>query len=95
MSGNVRTVMNTHTNTTATGTPAVDKYYATGETDVKTISQLPRGEYFKFSDKPAAKVWKLGSYDRSARAYWADDCSDISNGKLVKADRYVFVGFTY
>lgn len=86
---------NTYTNTMAAGTPAVDNYYATGETDVKTIRELPRGEYFKLSDRRTAKVWKLGAYDYSARAYWADDCSDISNGKLVKADRYVFVGFTY
>jgi hypothetical protein len=87
--------MNIQNTTTATGIPAVDKYYATGETDVKTIDQLSRGEYFKFSDKPSAKVWRLAAYDRSARAYWADDCSDISNGKLVKSDRYVFVGFDY
>ena len=86
--------MNTHTSN-GHGVPAVDNYYATGETDAKTISELPRGEYFKFSDKRTAKVWRLGAYDRSARAYWADDCSDISNGKLVKSDRYVFVGFTY
>ena len=84
-----------HTPTTGHGESAVDKYYAIGETDIKTIDQLPRGEYFKFSYKPSAKVWRLGAYDRSARAYWADDCSDISSGKLVKADRYVFTGFTY
>ena len=87
--------MKNQNTTTATGIPAVDKYHATGETDVKTIDQLSRGEFFKFSDKISAKVWRLGAYDRSARAYWADDCSDISNGKLVKSDRYVFVGFDY
>jgi hypothetical protein len=59
------------------------------------VRNLPRGEYFKLSDKPSAKVWKLGAYDYAERAYWADDCSDISNGKLVKASRPVFVGFTY
>jgi hypothetical protein len=59
------------------------------------VAALPRGEYFKLSDKQSAKVWKLGEYDRSARSYWAEDCDDISNGKLVKGSRAVFVGFTY
>jgi hypothetical protein len=77
------------------GGSAVDNYHATGETDARMVCELSRGEYFKLSDKRAAKVWKLGAYDYSARAYWADDCSDISNGKLVKSDRWVFVGFTY
>ena len=87
--------MKQNTTHTAAEASAADNYYAAGETDVKTIRELPRGEYFKLSDKRTAKVWKLGAYDYSARAYWADDCSDISNGKLVKGDRYVFVGFTY
>jgi hypothetical protein len=82
-------------NTNGHGKTAVDKYYATGETDMKMICNLSHGQWFKLSDKPSAKVWQLGAYDYSARAYWADDCSDISNGRLVKPDRYVFVGFTY
>ena len=87
--------VDTRTTTGAGNSAAQDKYHAIGETDAQMVCDLPRGEYFKLSDKLAAKVWKLGAYDRSARAYWADDCSDISNGKLVKADRYVFTGFTY
>jgi hypothetical protein len=67
----------------------------TGTGSISAVRDLPRGEYFKLNDKPSAKVWKLGNYDRSARGYWADDCSDISNGKLVKGSRVVFVGFTY
>ncbi len=59
------------------------------------VRDLPRGEYIKLSDKPAAKVWKLGAYDRSARAYWATDCGDLSHGKLLKGARLVVVGFTY
>ena len=95
MSSNVRTVMNAHTNTTATGTPAVDNYYATGETDMKMVCNLGRKRLFKLSNKRSAKVWELGEYDYSSRAYWAHDVSDISNGRLVKSTRYVFVGFTY
>lgn len=67
----------------------------TGTGNFSAVRSLPCGEYFKLSDKPSAKVWKLGKYDRSARGYWADDCDDISNGKLLKGSRVVFVGFTY
>ena len=67
----------------------------TGTGNLSAVRDLPRGEYFKLSDKPSAKVWKLGAYDRSARSYWAEDCGDISNGKLLKGSRVVFVGFTY
>lgn len=59
------------------------------------VADLPVGEYFKLSNKPSAKVWKRAAFDRSARSYWAEDCEDISNGKLVKGSRVVFVGFTY
>ena len=59
------------------------------------LSSLPAGEYFKINPKESAKVYKRGGFDRSARKYWADDCGDISNGKLVKGSRVVFVGFTY
>lgn len=67
----------------------------TGAGNLSAVRDLPVGEYFKLSDKPSAKVWRRGIYDQSLRAYWADDCDDISNGKLLKGSRLVFVGFTY
>ena len=67
----------------------------TGTGNQSAVRNLPVGEYFKLSDKPSAKVWRRGIYDQSLRAYWADDCEDISNGKLLKGSRVVFVGFTY
>jgi hypothetical protein len=59
------------------------------------VKNLPDGEWFKLSDKPSAKVWRKGEYDRSLRGWWANDCDDLSHGKLVKGSRVVFVGFTY
>lgn len=60
-----------------------------------TLSRLPEGEYFKIIPRDGAKVYKKSSFDRSVRKYWADDCSDISNGRLLKGSMLVFIGFTY
>jgi hypothetical protein len=59
------------------------------------LSSLPAGEYFKIIPRDGAKVYKKQSFDRSVRKYWADDCGDISNGRLLKGSMLVFVGFTY
>jgi hypothetical protein len=59
------------------------------------LSSLPEGEHFKIIPCDGAKVYKRSSFDRSARKYWADDCGDISNARLLKGSMLVFVGFTY
>ena len=77
--------------------PRMENHNATttGAGIQSAVRDLQVGEYFKLIDKPSAKVWRRGIYDQSLRAYWADDCDDISNGKLLKGSRVVFVGFTY
>lgn len=58
------------------------------------IKDAKKGEYIM--RKPdAKKVYIRGDYDRAARAFYCTDTEDINRGILIKADKPVFIGFTY
>ena len=59
-----------------------------------TVKQAPRGEYVK--RKPEAKaVYIRGEYCRELKAYELIDCDDINRVIYLKADKHVFICFTY
>jgi hypothetical protein len=59
-----------------------------------TIKQAPRGEYVK--RKPEAKaVYIRGEYCRESKAFELIDADDINRVIYLKADKPVFIGFTY
>jgi len=58
------------------------------------IKDLKAGEFFK--RKPDAKgVFVRGDYDRSSKSFSAHDFDDICREIFIKADKTVFVGFTF
>ena len=66
--------------------------------ELRKVAEVPRGSFIriaKASGGVLSRVYILEEYDRSERAYWLQDAEDISNGRFLKADRLVQVGFTY
>ena len=58
------------------------------------IKATQAGEYIK-RKADAARVYIRGQYDRSAKAYECTAADDISQVIYIKADKPVFIGFTY
>jgi hypothetical protein len=58
------------------------------------IRNTKAGDFIK--RKPdAAAVYKRGHYVPSLKAFSCTDCDDINREIFIKADKAVFVGFTY
>jgi hypothetical protein len=67
-------------------------------TDSRTLllRHIPKGEHFRLKDSETAKVYVKEEYIRSERKFQVTDCTDIwGNGRMLKANTIVFVGFTY
>lgn len=58
---------------------------------IKTVKQ---GEYIK-RKADAKTVYIKGAYDRSTKSYECTDTEDINKQIYIKADKPVFIGFTY
>ena len=59
-----------------------------------TINTVKQGEYIK-RKADAKAVYIKGAYDRSTKTYECTDTEDINKQIYIKADKPVFVGFTY
>jgi hypothetical protein len=60
----------------------------------KPLIEVKKGEFVKRKDSHS-KVYQKGDYDRSAKAFWLHDWSDISRSILVKGNKQVFCNFTF
>ena len=58
------------------------------------ICNVLRGDYVK-RKADAKTVYIRGDYDRATKSYSLTDCDDMNREIFVKADKRVFVGFTY
>ena len=62
--------------------------------DSIAIRNTKPGEFIK--RKPdALTVYKRGHYIRELKAFSCTDCDDINREIFIKADKAVYVGFTY
>jgi hypothetical protein len=59
-----------------------------------TIKAAKQGEYIK-RKADAKTVYIKGAYDRSTKTYECTDTDDINKQIYIKADKPVFIGFTY
>lgn len=59
-----------------------------------SIKDLRKGE-FVTRGPGAKKVYRVGKYDRQAKAYEMDHVDDISMQSLVRGSTKVWAGFTY
>ena len=61
------------------------------------IKDLKKGEFFKreIKGKPAEKVFIRGDYDRATKTYSATAYEDINEEIFIKADKFVYIGFTF
>lgn len=62
--------------------------------DSIAIKNVKLNEFIKRSLE-ANKVYRRGSYDRQLKAYECHDVEDISRSIYIKANKAVFIGFTY
>lgn len=60
----------------------------------KPLKEVKSDEFFILSAN-SKKVYVKAEYDRSERAYWCDEYEDICEGKYIKGNKLVIVGFTY
>ena len=60
----------------------------------KPLIEVKKGEFIKRKDSHS-KVYQKGDYDRSAKAFWLHDWSDISHSILVKPNKLVFCNFEF
>lgn len=64
-----------------------------------TIREIKRGEFFTLKDygeyPPERAVYTRGDYDRTEKKYECGKWSDISHSTYLKADRKVWVDFTF
>jgi hypothetical protein len=59
-----------------------------------TIKAAKPGEYIK-RKADAQTVYIKGAYDRASRSFSCVDADDINREIFIKADKPVFIGFTY
>lgn len=59
-----------------------------------TIKSAKPGEYIK-RKADAQAVYIKGAYDRATKSFECIDANDMNRQIYIKADKTVFVGFTY
>ena len=59
------------------------------------LNKVKPGQFVRLSDKPNAKTYKRGGYDREWKAFSLCDAKDMNHEIFRKAKTTVFVGFTY
>lgn len=59
-----------------------------------TIKAVKSGEYIK-RKADAKTVYIKGAYDRTTKSYECTDTEDMNRQVYIKADKPVFIGFTY
>ena len=59
-----------------------------------TLKQIKAGDYIK-RKIDAKAVYIKGAYDRATKSFSCIDTEDISREVFIKADKLVFIGFTY
>jgi hypothetical protein len=59
-----------------------------------TLKSVKPGDYVK-RKADANKVYIKGTYDRTTKSFELKDVEDINRCVYVKADKIVFIGFTY
>jgi hypothetical protein len=59
-----------------------------------TLRNVKPGDYVK-RKSDAVKVYIKGDYDRTTKSFELRDVEDICRSIYVKADKTVFIGFTY
>lgn len=60
----------------------------------KIIRDLKKGEFLKRSET-AKEVYIKGDYDRETKTFCCSAYSDINKFVFIKANKKVFVGFTF
>lgn len=60
----------------------------------KALKDVKAGDYIK-RKADAQTIYKKGAYDRSSKSYSCSDVDDMNREVFIKADKLVFVGFTY
>ena len=60
----------------------------------KMIKELKKGEFLK-RKADANRVYIKGDYDRSSKSYSCIAYDDINQEIFIKANKKVFVGFTF
>lgn len=58
------------------------------------IKDLKKGEFFK-RKADSKEVYIKGDYDRSSKSYCCTSFYDINKWVFIKADKLVYVGFTF
>ena len=62
------------------------------------LNELKKGEYFTLKDieEPTdSQVYIKGEYDRSSKTFSCVKFSDSNSERFIKANKDVFVGFTF
>ena len=59
-----------------------------------TLSAVKPGDYIKRKEN-AKTIYIKGSYDRATKSYSCIDVEDMNKEIFIKANKLVFIGFTY
>ena len=59
-----------------------------------TLNQVKAGDYIK-RKIDAKAVYIKGAYDKATKSFSCVDCDDMNKEIFIKANKPVFVGFTY
>lgn len=69
--------------------------YADEEHHPTAMGDVKKGDFFKLSNKPNAKVYVRDEYDKSEKAYWCHEYYDVNSGRYIKKNKTVYTGFTF
>jgi len=58
------------------------------------LRSVKRGDFVK-RKADSNKVYRKGDYDKATKSFSLIDCDDVNHEIFVKADKSVFIGFTY
>ena len=69
--------------------------YEDDEHHATALGKVKKGDFFKLSNKPNAKVYVRDDYDPSEKAYWVYEFYDVNSGRYMKKNKTVYTGFTF
>lgn len=69
--------------------------YEDDEHHPSSVKAVKKGDFFKLSNKPNAKVYIRGDYDKSDKTFECQNAEDMNEYRYFKGSKTVYVGFTY
>lgn len=69
--------------------------YADEEHKPEYLKKVKKGDFIKLNNNPNGTVYVRGDYDRGLKAYECYKYDDVNSTRWIKANKIVYIGFTF